>query len=121
MTLGLDESLEDYEEKCQLNYKRARHTLDPEPLKLVLLRGIREDILEILNMMSRGEIYQIPYNNIKNVFKNHSRAARKKDRASQDLSSFSSSTTSIKSEVGNILEDLKSEMMHTFSLQMETM
>ncbi len=40
MTMGSDESLEDYEERLQLNYKRAECTLDPESLKSVLLRGI---------------------------------------------------------------------------------
>jgi len=37
MTMGSDESLEDYEERFQLSYKRVRCTLDPESLKLVLL------------------------------------------------------------------------------------
>jgi len=37
MTLGHDESLEDYEERFNLSYKRARCTLDLESLKLVLL------------------------------------------------------------------------------------
>ena len=41
MTLGHDESIEDYEERFQLSYKRARCTLDPESPKLVLLRGVR--------------------------------------------------------------------------------
>jgi len=36
MTMESDESLEDYEERFQLSYKRARCTLDPESLKLVL-------------------------------------------------------------------------------------
>ena len=54
MTLGHDESLEYYEERLKHIYKRARCTLDPKSLKLVLLRGIREDILENLNMCSVG-------------------------------------------------------------------
>ena len=37
MTLGHDESLEDYEERFQLSYKRAKCTLDPESLKLSCL------------------------------------------------------------------------------------
>jgi len=44
-------NLEDYEERFQLSYKRARCTLDPESLKLVLLRGVREDILDTLHML----------------------------------------------------------------------
>ena len=57
MTIGQDESLEDYEERFQLRYKRARCTLDTEPLKLVLLRGVREDLLDTLDMIAGGDIY----------------------------------------------------------------
>ena len=51
MNLGPDESLEDYEEIFQLNYRRANCTLDPESFKLVLIRGIREYVMETLNML----------------------------------------------------------------------
>ena len=47
--MGQDESLEDYEERFQLSYKRARCTLDPESLKLAVLRGVREDLLDALH------------------------------------------------------------------------
>jgi len=50
------------------------------------------------------------------MFKNHPRACRKKGRASQGLVSSSISTTSIKNEIGNMLEDFKSEMLHTLTL-----
>ena len=68
MTLGHDESLEDYEERLQLNYKRANYTLDLGSLKVVILRGIKEEVIETLNMLSGGYIYQLPYETIKNVF-----------------------------------------------------
>ena len=120
MTLGHDESLEDYEETFQLSYKRARCTLDLESLQLVLLRGIREDLLETLNLLLGGDIYQLPYDDIKIVFKNHSRAARKRGRVIQTVASSYSSNTSIESETGNMLEAFKSEMLKTITLQMDT-
>ena len=80
MTLGHDESLEDYEEIFQLNYKRVRCTLDPESLKLVILIGVREDLLDTLNLLAGGDIYQLPYEDIKIFFRNNSRVARKKGR-----------------------------------------
>jgi len=52
MTMGSDESLEDYEERFQLSYKRAKCTLDPESLKLVLLRGVPEDLLDTLHLLA---------------------------------------------------------------------
>ena len=82
MTMGCDESLEDYEERFQLSYKRARCTLDPKSLNLVLLRGIPEDLLETLHLLARGDIYQLSYEDIKTIFRNHSRAVRNKGRGS---------------------------------------
>lgn len=103
MTLGHDETLEDYEERFKLSYKRTRCTFDPESLKLVLRRGIREDLLETLNMFSRGDIYQLYYDDIKKIFKNSSMGTRKKGMASQYFASSCSFNISIKSEIWNIL------------------
>ena len=106
MTMGIDESLEDYEERFQLSYKRARCTLDPESLKLVLLRGVPEDLLDTLHMLAGGDIYQLPYEDIKTVFRNHSRAARKGGRGNL----LSAGIPFSKHEFSNQLEDLKSEV-----------
>jgi len=65
MTIGEDESLEDYEERFHLSYKWATWTLDPESLKLVLFRGVRDDILDTLHMLVGGDIYQLPYEDIR--------------------------------------------------------
>lgn len=113
--------LEDYEERFQLSQKRVRCTLDHESLKLVLVRGVKEYVLENLKKLSRGDIYQLPYNDIKSTLKNHSRAARNKGRDSQALVNTSSSNTSIKGENGNMLEEFKNDFFDTFSLQMDTM
>jgi len=121
MTIGHDESLEDYEERFQLSYKRARCTLDLESLKMLLLRGVREDLLDTLHLLAGGVIYQLPYEDIKTIFRNHFRVARKKGRGGHPMASTSSSNSSIKGEIGNMLEDFKSEMLQTLSLQMDTM
>jgi len=68
-----------------------------------------------------GDIYQLPYDVIKTIFRNHYRAATKNGRGCQLMANSSSSNTSIKGEIGNMLEDFKSEMLQTLSLQMETM
>jgi len=116
MTMGTDESLEDYEERFQLCYKRAKCTLDPESLKLVLLRGVPEDLLDTLNLLAGGDIYQLPYGDIKTVFRNHSRAARKRGRGNP----LSASTTFSKHDFANQMEDLKSEMRQTIAMQLDT-
>ena len=121
MTLGPDESLEDYKEMFRMKYKRANYTLDPDSLKLILLRGINEEMIETLNMLSGGYIYQQPYETIKTIFWNHSMAFRKKGRDRQSTSNTPSYSTFIKHDIGNMLEDFKSDMLHTFALQMDTM
>lgn len=121
MTIGQDESLEDYWERFHLSYKRARCTLDPKSLKLVLPRGIREDILDTLNFLVGGDIYELPSKDINIVFRNHSRETMKKGMSSQSMASTSSSNSSIKGEIGNMLEDFKSEMLQTLTLQLDSM
>ena len=77
--------------------------------------------MDILNMLSRVDIYQFPYDDIKTLFRNHSRVSMKKGRSSQSLVNSSPSTKSIKHETRNMLEDFMSEMLQAFALQMDTM
>ena len=59
MTIGNDESLEDYKERFQLSYKRARCTLDPKSLKLVLLRGSKGRSSRYPTLVSRKKYLPI--------------------------------------------------------------
>lgn len=95
MTMESDESLEDNEERFQLSYKRARCKLDPKSLKLVLLKGVPEDLLDTLHLLAGGD-YELPYDDIKIVFRNHSRSARNRGRGTQPLDSTSSSSSSLR-------------------------
>ena len=67
-------------------------------------------------MLARGDIYQLTYENIKTVFRNHSRAARKRGRGNH----LSVSTSLSKHEFANQMEDLKSEVRQTISMQLDT-
>jgi len=67
-------------------------------------------------MLPKGDIYQLTYVDIKTIFKNHSRDAIKKGRCSQGLINSSPSTSTIKHEIGIMLEYFKSENFHTFYL-----
>ena len=77
--------------------------------------------METLHMLSGGYIYQFPYDDIKTVFKNYYRATKKKGRFSQSLANSSPSKTTIKHEIGSMLEVFKSENFHTFAMKMDTM
>jgi hypothetical protein len=98
MTQGSDESLEYFEERFHLIYKRAQNcTLDEDAVKLVLLRGVREDLMETLNLLSNGNIYQLDYDAIKIIFKNHSRSSGNKGRSNKGfVPQYSNHTNHIK-------------------------
>jgi len=56
-----DENLEDLIERFNYNLKRAKmNNLDEETLKSLLLKAIIDEWIDILNMMGKGDIYQLP-------------------------------------------------------------
>jgi hypothetical protein len=66
MVQGDNESLEYYEKIFQLSYKRYHiYSLDDEYLKLVLLRGVKEDLIDTLKPLKNCDIFYMKYENIK--------------------------------------------------------
>jgi hypothetical protein len=64
----------------------------------------------------------LDYDDIKRIFKNHSRSSRKKGRRNKGLISPSSNpTTHIKNELGGLIEDMKTEILHSLAMEMDTM
>ena len=60
-----DENLEDLLERFQYNLKREKMSnLDEETLKALLLKDIRDEWIDILNMMGKGDISQLPLHDI---------------------------------------------------------
>ena len=60
-----DESLEDFMEILEYNIQRSGHPyLDPYILKTILLRGIRDERLDILNLLGKGDISKESYQDI---------------------------------------------------------
>ena len=52
-----DEILEDFVEKCLYNLQRSSHVdIGKDVLKIILLRGIREDCMDMLNLLGMGDI-----------------------------------------------------------------
>jgi hypothetical protein len=78
--------------------------------------------METSNLLSNGYIYQLDYDDIKRIFKNHSRSSRKKDRSNRGFISPSSNpTTHIKHELGGLIEDTNTDILHYLAMQMDIM
>jgi hypothetical protein len=65
MTAKENESLEEYIERFQYNLKRSPYsTLPGEVLKATLIKGMKYEWVETLNLMGKGDIYQKTYDDI---------------------------------------------------------
>jgi hypothetical protein len=65
MTAKENESLEEYDEIFQYNLQRSPYgTLPCEVLKETLIKGMKDEWVETLNLMGKGGIYQETYDNI---------------------------------------------------------
>jgi hypothetical protein len=54
-----DESPEDYLERFLYNYQKSKlFTTDPTVVRTVFLKGIRDDCIEVLNLLSSGDVHQ---------------------------------------------------------------
>ena len=70
MTQKEDESLEDFMERLQYNLQRSDHPdMSKDILKSILLRGVRDDCLDMLNMLGKGDISKESYDEIINLCK----------------------------------------------------
>ena len=57
MVQKYDEILEEFVEKLLYNVQRSGQTIiGRDVLKIILLRGIREDCLDMLNLLGKGDI-----------------------------------------------------------------
>jgi len=60
MTQREDGSLEDLIEKLMYNVKREKlHHLGSDTLKSLLPRKIRDEWIDLLDLMSRGDVYEL--------------------------------------------------------------
>ena len=81
-----NESLEDYEKRFQLSYKRAHSfTLDENSLKLAFLRGVREELMDILKLLENEDIFQLYFECTHKVFKNYSISTWKMGRNEKSM------------------------------------
>jgi hypothetical protein len=60
--------------------------LDKDTLQTILIRGIRDDCLDLLNLMGGGDISQIEYDHICELCKIYSQGTSKHGKGLRDIS-----------------------------------
>ena len=69
-----DESLEEYLERFSYNLQKSKYnSLTPEMIRTIFLKGIREEYLDILNVMGKGDISYLPFDEIQYLCQKYSR------------------------------------------------
>ena len=84
-----EESLEDFIERIMYNVQRAgQTTIGIDVLNIILLLGIREYYLGMLNLLGKGDILKEPFENIFELCRRYSRGssrANKWEQLEQDV------------------------------------
>ena len=101
--------MEDLLEIFNYNNKREKmKNLDQDTLKALLLKTIRDEWIDILNMMGKGDISQLPLPDIAELCINLSRGKCKTIKGPRDPAlarvSKSASGTVSRAEIGHMLE-----------------
>ena len=76
-----EESLEDFVERLLYNVQTAgQTTMGVDVLKIILLRGIREDCLGMLNLLGKGDISKEPFENIVELCRSYSKGSSRTNK-----------------------------------------
>jgi hypothetical protein len=94
-------------------------------LKIIFLKGVRDDCLDMLNMLDKGDISKESYEDIVNLCKRCSRGSTRIKSVARDaiFSRVQKSTNgrATREQIGNLLEDFKMEMINSFYSQINTL
>lgn len=118
-----NETLEEYVERFHYNLQRSPHTTLPkEVLRAILIKGMKEECIETLNLMGKGDISQEYYDEIICLCIRHSRGstctrARSQDSMSMGYKPHGGRVTRM--EIGNLLEYFKMNILGTLMMQLD--
>ena len=121
-----DENLEVLIEIFNYNLKREKmDNLDQDTLKGILLKAIRDEWIDILNMMGKGDISQLPLSDIGELCVHLLRGKSKTGKGPRDPSLVrvnKSATRSIsRAKLGNMLDEFKTDILGSLSEQLDTL
>lgn len=110
------ESLEDMVEICAYNIKKAKkYSLGDETLKALLLKSIKDEWIDLINLMGKGYVSQLSFVKICDLCKHISRGKARVDKNPRDhvMSRINKSTTRTvsRAEIGNLHDNLKKNIL----------
>ena len=120
-----DEILEDFVEILLYNVQRLGHIdIGRDALKIILLRGIRECCLDMLNLLGKGDISKESFDHIVDLCRRYSKRSSRTSTRERDIftrAQKSASGGATRAEIGNLLENFKTNMMSSIYSQFDIM
>ena len=95
--------------------------LSEDSQKLVFLRGVNDNCLEVLDLMAGGDVYQASWDDLKTVCQNYSRSTMKKGRGPHSIAIKGISQDIMKIEISNLLSNSKQDIMNDVATHIDTM
>jgi len=120
-----NEALEEYVEHFQYNLQRSPYENMPDNvLKNTMIKGMKDQWVETMNIMGKGDIYQEYYGNIIDFCIMCSRGSTRLKPARHDaiiIDSKASGGSITRVEIGNLLEYFKTDILGTLMTQLDIM
>jgi len=120
-----EESLEDFLKRFLYNYqKKKQFSLDIATISTIFLKGIRDECIEVLNLMSSRDVYHNPFVEMaeycKRYYLNQAKIGKSvRDPIRRTTKPTTGGVTRIKLQ--NILENLKIDILNTINTHLDTM
>eukprot|EP00253_Pinus_taeda_P033127 PITA_33127 len=122
-----NETFEEYVERFQYNLQRSPYASLPLPnnvLKTILIKGMKEQWIETLNIMGKGDIYQESFADIIDLCIRNSRGGTRiklaeHDRFARENKISSEGVTRV--EIGNLFENFKTDILGTLTTQLDVL
>ena len=98
-----------------------QHVLSEDSQKLVFLRGVNDNYLEALDLMTSGDVYQASYYDLKKICQNYSRSTMKKGRGHRSKVTKGINQGISKLKISNLLSDFKQDIINDVATQLDMM
>ena len=126
-----DESLETFVERILYNVQRAGQTnMGIDVLKIILLHGIRDDCLDMLNLLGKGDISKESFEKIVELYKRYSRGSSRNNKRDKrdnlecdvfDRTQNLSNGGATRAEIRNLLKIFKTEIMSSIPSKIDVL
>jgi len=118
-----DDTLEEYLEIFSYNLQKSKHrTMSVDLIRTIVIKCIQDEYLDDLNLMGKGDISNLPFEEITDLCQKYSRSRARNGKRTRTSKITKSTTGNItRVELGNLFEDFKIDLLSTLGNQIDTL